>query len=61
MSKDNVYKFRTVKWGDPEHKLKMIPDAIPAELRPLYFGLMTAGLCLVTFGVIYGLRVLGVL
>jgi hypothetical protein len=60
MSKDNVYKFRTVKWGDPEHKLKMIPDAIPAELRPLYFGLMTAALCLVSFGVIYGVRTLGV-
>ena len=60
MSKDNVYKFRTVKWGDPEHKLKMIPDAIPAELRPLYFGLITAGLCLASFGVIYGLRALGV-
>ncbi|MBR1279749.1 hypothetical protein [Bradyrhizobium sp. AUGA SZCCT0283] len=59
MSKDNVYKFRTVKWGDPEHKLKMIPDAIPAVLRPLYFGL-TAGLCLVSFGIIYGLRTLGV-
>jgi hypothetical protein len=59
MSKDNVYKFRTLKLGDPEHKLKMIPDAIPAELRPLYFGVMTAGLCLASFGVIYGLRVLG--
>jgi hypothetical protein len=61
MSKDNVYKFGTVKWGDPEHKLKMIPDAIPAALRPLYFGLMTAGLGLVSFGIIYGLRTLGVL
>ena len=38
----------------------MIPDAIPAELRPLYFGLITAGLCLASFGVIYGLRALGV-
>ena len=61
MSKDNVYKFRTVKWGDPEHKLKMIPDAIPAGLRPLYFALVTAGLCLASFGVIYGLRTLNVL
>lgn len=61
MSKDNVYKFRTVKWGDPEHKLKMIPDGLPAELRPLYFGLMVVGLCFVSFGVIYGLRVFGVL
>jgi hypothetical protein len=61
MSRDNVYKFRTVKWGDPEHKIKMIPDAIPAALRPLYFGLMIACLCLVSFGVIYGLRTLGVL
>jgi len=59
MSKDNVYKFRTIKWGDPERKLKMIPDSIPAELRPLYFGLMAAGLCLASFGIIYGLRVLG--
>jgi hypothetical protein len=56
MPKDNVYKFRTVKWGDPERKLKMIPDAIPAELRPFYFGLMTAALCLMTFAVVYGLR-----
>lgn len=59
MSKDNVYKFRTVKWGDPERKLKTIPDAIPAKLRPLYFGPMTAGLCLTSFGLIYGLRTLG--
>jgi hypothetical protein len=29
MSKDNVYKFRTIKWGHPERKLKMIPDSIP--------------------------------
>jgi hypothetical protein len=26
--KDNVYRFRTVKWGDPQQKLKMIPDEL---------------------------------
>jgi hypothetical protein len=25
-TKDNVYRFRSVKWGDPEQKLKMIPS-----------------------------------
>lgn len=23
---DNIYRFRTVKWGDPKRKLKMFPD-----------------------------------
>jgi hypothetical protein len=26
--KDNVYRFRSVKWGDPEEKLSMIPDHV---------------------------------
>jgi hypothetical protein len=24
--RDNVYRFRTIKHGDPERKLQMIPD-----------------------------------
>jgi hypothetical protein len=40
MAKDNVFKFRAVKWGDPERKLKMIPDAVPDEMTPLYFVLL---------------------
>jgi hypothetical protein len=26
--KGNIFRFRTVKWGDPERKLKMLPDDI---------------------------------
>jgi len=26
--KDNVYRFRSVKWGDPDQKLKMIPENV---------------------------------
>lgn len=26
--KGNVFRFRTIKWGDPERKLKMLPDDI---------------------------------
>jgi hypothetical protein len=25
-AKDNVFRFRSVKWGDPQQKLKMLPD-----------------------------------
>lgn len=26
--KGNIFRFRSVKWGDPERKLKMLPDDI---------------------------------
>jgi hypothetical protein len=26
--KGNIFRFRTVKWGDPARKLKMLPDDI---------------------------------
>jgi hypothetical protein len=25
-AQNNVFRFRSVKWGDPQQKLKMIPD-----------------------------------
>jgi hypothetical protein len=26
--RNNIFRFRTVKWGGPERKLKMLPDDI---------------------------------
>ncbi len=26
--RNNIFRFRTMKWGDPERKLKMLPDDI---------------------------------
>ena len=53
MAKDNVFKFRKVKWGDPERKLKMIPDAVPDEMTSLYFVLLAVGICILAFATVY--------
>jgi hypothetical protein len=39
---DNVYKFRTVKHGDPEKKLKILPDSLPKAMTVLAFAALTA-------------------
>lgn len=53
MAKDNVFKFRTVKWGDPARKFKMIPDEVPEEMRALYFAVLTVGVCALAFGTVF--------
>ena len=36
-----VFKFRTLKWGDPERKLKMLPDEPRRPLPWIEIGLLT--------------------
>jgi len=44
--KGNVFRFRTLKHGDPEHKLQMIPDDPPRRIvsGALFHGLVAAAI-----------------
>lgn len=46
MSK-NIYKFRRLKWGYPEHKLKMIPDEIGRKRHPAVMEIITSTICFI--------------
>ena len=32
--KSNVFQFRRLKWGDPEHKLEMLLEPTPRPTNP---------------------------
>jgi hypothetical protein len=53
---DNVYKFRTVKHGDPEKKLKILPDSLPKAMTVLAFAALTALCGALAFAAVYAAR-----
>jgi hypothetical protein len=53
---DNVYKFRTVKHGDPEKKLKMLPDLPPKAMTLLAFIALTVLCGALAFALVYAAR-----
>lgn len=53
MAKDNVFKFRTVKWGDPARKFKMIPNEVPEEMKAFYFAVLAVGVGALAFATVF--------
>ncbi len=53
---DNVYKFRTIKHGDPEKKLGMIPNASPKATTLFAFTVLTILCGLLAFAIVYAAR-----
>jgi hypothetical protein len=54
---DNVYKFRSVKHGDPETKLKMLPESRWKAMTLLAFATMAVLCGALAFAVVYAMRV----
>lgn len=48
---DNLYRFRRLKWGDPQEKLKMLPD--PPGRSDLQFTWEHAAIVVLLFAVAY--------
>lgn len=57
--KSNVDKFRTVKHGDPEKKLKMLPDSRPTAMTLVAFAALTVLCGALAFAIVYAAQTLG--
>ena len=49
----NVFKFRTVKHGDPQQKLEVLPDAPPKPMALAVFAVLSIACGLLAFAVVY--------
>lgn len=50
--RDNVYKFRTLKWGDPK-KFKVLAEDLEPKRRPIAFIALVMVAAIVAFGAAY--------
>lgn len=54
MRNDSVYRFRRLKWGDPE-KFKVLAEDLSPRRRPFAFALVVCAVFAATFALVYAI------
>ncbi len=50
--RDNIYRFRRIKWGEPK-RLKVLAEDLAPRKRPYAFAGVVCAVFIATFGAVY--------